>query len=136
MTKMKLIENSGSATRSSRAFAQLKTAVDMMIEAMEELSVNRVGEIEDYEPESNNLTLLFQDVALLKDFRQPIAQVDESTRPDDCPAPTGCRTPFHTLHRSEWRIQRSYTPTDSIFEFCIALSHGVIEEPTGHEFRT
>lgn len=117
------------------AYQQLEMALDMMIESMEILSLYRSAECETVDAEKG-ITLLFQDVALLKDFRQPIEQADEPTHIEDCPSLTECRKPFHTQHHPEWRIQKSYTAKDSIFEFRISLSRGAIEAPTGHEFRT
>lgn len=117
------------------AYKQLEMALDMMIESMEILSQYRAAEYEIVDAEKG-ITLLFQDVALLKDFRQPIEPAGEPTHTEDCPSLTECRKPFHTQHHPEWRIQKSYTAKDSIFQLNISLSHGVIEAPTGHEFRT
>lgn len=119
----------------SKAYNQLEKALGMMIESLEVLSQHRTAECETVDAEKG-ITLLFQDVALLKDFRQPIEQADEPTHTEDCPSLTECRKPFHTQHHPEWRIQKSYTAKDSIFQLNISLSHGVIEAPTGHEFRT
>lgn len=117
------------------AYKQLDQALEMIKDSLETLSLHRVGERECRD-ENDNITLLFQDVALLKDFRQPIEQADEPTHIEDCPFPTECRKPFRTHHCPEWRIQSSHIPKGSIFEFRISLSRGAIEAPTGHEFRT
>lgn len=117
------------------AYQQLEMALDMVVESLEILSQYRSAECESVDAEKG-ITLLFQDVALLKDFRQPIGRTDGPTHIEDCPSLTECRKPFHTQHCPEWRIQKSYTAKDSIFQFCISLSRGVIEAPTGHEYRT
>lgn len=117
------------------AYVQLERALDMVIESLETLSLYRAGECETVE-EDGEISLLFQDIALLKDFRQPAEPDSERVHTEGSLSPAECRTPFHTQHSPEWRIQRSYTPKDSIFQFCISLSHGAIEVPTGREFRT
>ena len=117
------------------AFHQLEQALDMVIESLEVLSQNRRAEIEAVDTDEG-ITLLFQDVALLKDYRQPIEQVDAPDRIEDRPWAVPDKRPFHTQHLPEWRIQKSYTAKGSIFQFCISLSRGVIEEPSGLEYRT
>ena len=117
------------------AYDQIERALDMIIDSLTVLSKTRIAEAESVD-EDGNITLLFQDVARLKDHRQPVAPADAPAHTEGLPSPAEYKTPFRTQHSPEWRIQRSCTATDSTFQFCISLLPGAIEAPTGHEFRT
>lgn len=128
-------DNNTLPQRKLDAYTQLERAMDMVVESLKILSSYRTGEFETVE-EDGDISLLFQDIALLKDFRQPAEPAGEPGRTEDSLSPAECRTPFRTRHCPEWRIQKNDTPTDSTFLFCISLSHDAIEAPTGREFRT
>lgn len=131
------MESNNDPTQCQRndAYHQIELALDMIIDSLTVLAKTRVAEAE-FVDEDGNLTLLFQDVARLKDHRQPAAPTDAPTHTEDHPSPAEYRMPFRTRHSPEWKIQRSCTATDSTFQFRISLLHGAIEAPTGHEFRT
>ena len=129
--------NNGNPNQCQRrdAYDQIERALDMIIDSLTVLSKTRIAEAESVD-EDGNITLLFQDVARLKDHRQPVAPADAPAHTEGLPSPAEYRTPFRTQHSPEWKIQRSCTARGSIFEFRISLSRGAIEAPTGHEFRT
>lgn len=82
------------------------------------------------------ITFLFQDVSLLKRFRQRRAQPSESVQSGDLarrsiPERSSCTPP-----RQEWKIQIGNIREDTIYQFCVSRLTGAISETSIREYET
>ena len=119
----------------SRHEERLNELLHAAVEELESISGHGLGE-SDWNEADGTITFLFQDVSLLKRFRQRRVQPSGSAQSGDhayqsTPERSSCTPP-----RQEWKVQVGNIQEDTIYQFCISRLTGAIEETSIHEYGT
>ena len=112
----------------SRHEERLNELLHAAVEELESISGHGLGE-SDWNEADGTITFLFQDVSLLKRFRQ--RRVQPSGSAQSTLERSSCTPP-----RQEWKIQIGNIREDTIYQFCISRLTGAIEETSIHEYGT
>jgi len=118
-----------------RHHAHLNQLLHSIVKELKALDELGNGE-SDWNEADGTISYLYQDVSLLKYFRQRYVQSCTPDSTEDRSAQSECRTPFHIQPRKEWKVKICDTPSDSFYEFRILRLNGAIEETSIHEYET
>lgn len=114
---------------------RLNELLHAAVEELESIGGHGIGE-SDWHEADGTITFLFQDVSLLKRFRQRRAQPSGSAQFWDPARRSISEKSSCTPPQQEWKIQIGNIREDTIYQFCISRLTGAIAETSIHEYET